>query len=91
VETPRPFFISDAALRQAKQYRTTKKEDVMHRLEPQLSPNGLEALKLVRAIRALPEFEGTIRAERSALKNINTNDLKRIAVILAEEEEAYRE
>jgi hypothetical protein len=58
----------------------------MHKLEPYLSPNGLEALKLVRAIRALPEFEGTYRAERSALKNINTTDLKRIAVILADEE-----
>jgi hypothetical protein len=58
----------------------------MHKLEPYLSPNGLEALRLVRAIRALPEFEGTYRAERSALKNINTTDLKRIAVILADEE-----
>ena len=61
----------------------------MHTLEPLLSPNGLEALKLVRAIRALPEFEGTVRAERSALKNINISDLKRIAVILSDEEEEY--
>jgi len=60
----------------------------MHKLETQLSPNGLEALKLVRAIRALPEFEGTYRAERSALKNINVTDLKNIALILADEEAA---
>jgi hypothetical protein len=58
----------------------------MHKLEAHLSPNGLEALKLVRAIRALPEFEGTYRAERSALKNINVTDLKNIALILADEE-----
>jgi hypothetical protein len=51
-----------------------------------LSPNGLEALKLVRDIRILPEFKGTYLAERSALKNINISDLKRIARILADED-----
>jgi hypothetical protein len=51
-----------------------------------LTPNGVEALKLVRAIRELPDFEGTRRAECSALRNVNTMDLKRIAVILSDED-----
>lgn len=58
----------------------------MHRLETYLTPNGVEALKLVRAIRELPDFEGTRRAECSALRNVNTMDLKRIAVILSDED-----
>jgi hypothetical protein len=58
----------------------------MHKLEILLSPNGLEALRLVRDIRALPDCHSTYAAERSALKNINISDLKRIAVILADEQ-----
>ena len=58
----------------------------MHKLEQHLSPNGLEALKNIRAIRALPECDSTYYAERSALKTINISDIKRIARILADEE-----
>ena len=59
----------------------------MHNLEVLLSPNGLEALKNIRALRALPECDSTYYAERSALKSINISDIKRIARILADERE----
>jgi hypothetical protein len=79
-------------IRARKEHRNTETpwRNEMHKLEPLLSINGRAALEMVRAIRELPDFEGTYRAERSALKNININDLKYIAVILKDEEEARR-
>ncbi len=53
--------------------------------ESQLSPNGLEVLKTIRALRELPETESGYRAERSLLRKVGVTDLKIIALILAEE------
>jgi hypothetical protein len=59
-----------------------------HILENNLSPAGQEALKLIRALRRLPETDGTVIAEKQAIKALRIADLKIIALILAEEEDA---
>ena len=49
------------------------------------SPNGLEVLNTIIALRELPETESGYRAERSLLRKVGVTDLKIIALILAEE------
>jgi hypothetical protein len=56
--------------------------------EPQLSEGAKEALRLIRALRLLPETSGTVMAEKKALENLRLSELKVVALILAEEEEA---
>ena len=56
-------------------------------LEAQLSINGANALRLLRALRRLPDVESTRKAERSAVKTLHINDTKLIALILSIEEE----
>jgi len=62
----------------------------MKELEASLGPAAQSALRTLRALRMLPETKGTIAAERRALENINTKDITRIALILAEEEAEMR-
>ena len=62
----------------------------MQELEANLSPAGLEALHLCRALRCLPETNGTVQAERSAIKNLRVSDIKNIALILMAEDEVSR-
>jgi hypothetical protein len=57
--------------------------------EQQLSAEAKEALKLVRALRMLPETEGTIAAEKRAIRDLRLRDLNAVALILAEEEGAF--
>jgi hypothetical protein len=59
-----------------------------HKLEDKLSPAGRDALKLIRALRRLPKTDGTIMAERQAIKELRIADLKIIALVLADEEDA---
>jgi hypothetical protein len=58
--------------------------------ESQLGPNGLKALKLIRALRELPNTEATYRAESYALRNIGVTDLRIVAMILHDEAAAER-
>jgi hypothetical protein len=60
--------------------------------EQQLSPEARSALKLIRALRSLPETEGTIAAEKRAIRDLRLRDLNMVALILLEDdEEANRE
>jgi hypothetical protein len=52
-----------------------------------LSPDALDALKLIRALRRLPEMSGTVAAERRALNHLRLPDLNAVALILAEDDE----
>jgi hypothetical protein len=62
----------------------------MTQIEMQLSPEAKSALKLIRALRLLPETEGTIAAEKRAIRDLRLKDLNAVALILADEEEGYR-
>jgi hypothetical protein len=53
--------------------------------EDTLSAGAREALRLIRALRQLPETTGTIVAEKKALENLRLSELKTVALILAEE------
>ena len=59
----------------------------MSQQEMQLSPEVKSALKLIRALRCLPETEGTIAAERRAIRDLRLKDLNTVALILAEDDE----
>lgn len=56
--------------------------------ESQLTPQGKSALKLIRALRRLPDNAATRAAENSATKNLTVPDVRIIALILADEEAA---
>ena len=60
-----------------------------HILEHNLSPAGQDALRLIRALRRLPETDGTVIAERQVIKELRIADLKIIALVLADEEDAH--
>lgn len=57
--------------------------------DEQLSPEAQSALKLIRALRLLPETEGTIAAEKRAIRDLRLKDLNTVALVLAEEEARY--
>lgn len=59
----------------------------MNQQEAQLSPEAKLALKLIRALRCLPETEGTIAAERRAIRDLRLKDLNTVALILADDDE----
>ena len=54
--------------------------------EASLSRDAKDALRLIRALRRLPETKGGIIAEQRALGNLKISELKTVALILAEEE-----
>ena len=62
----------------------------MSHQEEQLSQGAKETLKLIRALRQLPETNGTVIAEKKALESLRISELKIVALILAEEEGAIR-
>lgn len=55
--------------------------------EERLSPEAKSALKLIRALRLLPETEGTIAAEKRAIRDLRLRDLNAVALILQEDDE----
>lgn len=55
--------------------------------EEQLSPEAKSALRLIRALRLLPETEGTIAAEKRAIRDLRLRDLNAVALILQENDE----
>jgi hypothetical protein len=59
----------------------------MNQQEAQLSPEAKSALKLIRALRCLPETEGTIAAEKRAIRDLRLKDLNAVALILADDDE----
>lgn len=59
--------------------------------ESQLSPDAQDALRLIRALRRLPEMSGTRAAERRALNHLKLADLTAVALILARDDEEYEE
>jgi hypothetical protein len=58
----------------------------MTQQETQLSPEAKSALRLIRALRCLPETEGTIAGEKRAIRDLRLKDLNAVALILADEE-----
>lgn len=54
--------------------------------EGQLSSGAKDALRLIRALRQLPETNGTVIAEKKALESLRISELKIVALILAREE-----
>lgn len=50
-----------------------------------LSPAAAEALRIVRAIRKLPQSPATLNAERRATKGLNSPDLTAVALALDED------
>jgi len=59
----------------------------MTQQETQLSPEAKSALRLIRALRLLPETEGTIAAEKRAIRDLRLRDLNAVALILQEDDE----
>ena len=59
----------------------------MTQQEVQLSPEAKSALRLIRALRLLPETEGTIAAEKRAIRDLRLRDLNAVALILQEDDE----
>lgn len=59
----------------------------MNQQEAQLSPEAKSALRLIRALRSLPETEGTIAAEKRAIRDLRLKDLNAVALILADDDE----
>lgn len=55
--------------------------------DTKLSPEAQEALRLIRALRRLPEVSGTIMAEKRALNSLKLNELTAVALILQKDEE----
>ena len=55
--------------------------------EATLSPDAQSALRLIRALRALPETSGTIGAEKRALNSLRLNDVSAVALVLAQDDE----
>jgi hypothetical protein len=51
-----------------------------------LSPQASEALRIIRALRKLPQSSATISAERQATKNLNGPDVTAVALALVEDE-----
>ena len=62
----------------------------MPTLEQQLkyAPKPKSALKLIALCALLPETEGTIAAEKRAIRDLRLRDLNAVALILQEEDEA---
>jgi len=58
-------------------------------LEPEtsLSPAAQRALKIIRALRRLPDTSGTLAAEKHALNQLRLPDLTQVALILQDDEE----
>jgi hypothetical protein len=54
--------------------------------EESLSPDAKDALRLIRALRRLPETRGGRIAEQKALDNLRLSELKKVALILAVED-----
>ena len=55
--------------------------------EEQLGPEAKSALRLIRALHLLPETEGTIAAEKRAIRDFRLRDLNAVALILQEDDE----
>ena len=55
--------------------------------EEQLSLEAKSALRLIRALRLLPETEGTIAAEKRAIRDLRLRYLNAVAHILQEDDE----
>jgi hypothetical protein len=73
----------------------TKKDKVMTIPQAtQLNPVAQDALRLIRALRRLPETSGTIAAEKRTLNQLRLPDLCAVSLILRRddeaEEQAYR-
>jgi hypothetical protein len=61
----------------------------MEKQKAPLSSDAQAALKLIRALRRLPETSGTLAAEKRALNDLRLADLSAVALVLQEEEEEY--
>jgi hypothetical protein len=60
------------------------------KVSTQLSPTAQEALRLIRALRRLPETSGTIIAERKTLNKLTLNDLCAVSLALQQDEETLK-
>lgn len=54
--------------------------------ETKLTPKGLQALKVIRALRSMAPTGATVAAEKHATKQLSVADITQIALILAQEE-----
>jgi hypothetical protein len=59
--------------------------------ESQLNPDAQDALRLIRALRRLPETSGTRAGEKRALNNLKLADLTAVALILQQDDEEFEE
>jgi hypothetical protein len=55
-----------------------------------LSPNAQHAVRLIKALRALPQTSGTIAAEKRTLIQLNLTDLCAVSLALQAEAEGTR-
>jgi hypothetical protein len=55
---------------------------------PNLSPAAQTALRLIRALRRLPETDGTIAAERKVIDHLRLPDINAVALALLSDDEA---
>lgn len=55
--------------------------------EATLSPDAQRALRLIRALRALPETSGTVGAEKRAINSLRLNDVAMVALVLQQDDE----
>lgn len=59
--------------------------------EATLGPDAQRALRVIRALRALPETSGTLGAEKRTLNSLRLNDVMTVALVLQQDdEENYR-
>ena len=56
--------------------------------QSELSPVAQRALRLIRALRMLPETSGTVAAEKRALNQLRLPDLNEVALVLLDDVEA---
>ena len=59
--------------------------------EATLSPEAQSALRLIRALRNLPETSGTVGAEKRAINSLRLNDVVAVALVLQQDEEDSRD
>jgi hypothetical protein len=67
--------------------RKKKKHTMSLEPETSLSPAAQRALKIIRALRRLPDTSGTLAAEKHALNQLRLPDLTQVALILQDDEE----
>ena len=58
---------------------------------PELSSHAQDALRKIRALRALPETVSTFNAERKVLQQLNSVDTLAVALELQKDEEEQRD